>query len=650
MKNPLGAPGSTEHHQFVTHADERLRYYRVKRQQILEEILTFWDLYLCQKREFRKKGEEWRANMALPDAFANVEAKTANVVSIMLSADPVIQPEAVQDDQTDEAKSVERLLDYTYRKNQFPKFLTKLQRSRSVAGTAFFKQTWTERVHTVTLSRDPKATLAYQDRLDYIKSSDPMMAQMIPDWQTDLEAFEQWRRLFNLSDKSKGMKLGPPPADGEQKYVRYRGPLFSQLPLSSVYVDPLVDEMENQNFIVHRTVKPLSWLERNKDKFNGAAVDYAMQGWDGIVQEEEELELARKMNIVSDTSSASDPYYRQGVELREIWQPGGEVPYALVLNNKAVINKNLTEMPFIHGECAIGAARSLVVAGHFYGISDLRPSSDLFWEKRKLRNLRMDGVTLRVLPAFARLKEVGIPDMISSIAPGQMIPMSRPDGIRNLIQDNLPPEAYREPEGIDAEIGDAMGIYASTKGAPAYVGRVTGTEFQGRENRAQTRIKLDAIYLEEDLYPENRKACALYAQLGTDPLVLKIGGDPNPFIQIDRSVLIEAMEQNWRFRGPNKAINRDMTIQQFVMWVKTYGAVLQPQEMREAAKLHLDLMDIRGTSKVLSDQGNTATAASAQAAGQAANTGNEAATDAAQASQETAPQAVTPEVAQSIGG
>jgi hypothetical protein len=612
---PFDKAGQGDHAEFVKDAVERFEFYRDQREGVLRDSLEHWDLYLTKQREFRTKGEEWRANIALPDAFANVEAKVANLVSIFLGSDPVIQPEGVTDKDMDTSKDIERLLDYAYRKNAFSKWLIKMLRPRSVAGTAFFKLTWVEQTHTITLSRTAGALQKYAKTLEKIAQQPGLPAP--PDWLTEPEPFEQWRKLVNDAARA---KVPAPPLDGPQRIVTYRGPKLHVLPLSSVYLDPLVDEMSNQNFVVHRVVKTKAWLaEKTKaGLYDAEAVAFAMEGWDGRVAEDEEVDLAVKMGINTDASAAADPQYANAVELLEVWQPGTEYPYALILNRRAVINKAPAELPFLHGQIGIGATRATVIPGHFYGISDLRPPRDLFWEKRKLRNLRVDAVTLNVLPAYIRLREVGLPEMMYKIKPGALIPASRPDAISPLIRDPLPPEAYREPAEMDAGIEDSMGVFASTKGQQATIGRVTGTEFQGRENRAQIRFKLDSIFLEEDLYPINTQMLAMYAQLADDPVRIAVSGGSDPFLEINRRDLMEAMETQWRFRGPNKAIQKDMQVQQLLMWVKTFGETLLPQEMRYAARLVLDILDIRGASKLVSDDGTAAKTAKYQQAQQAA--------------------------------
>lgn len=642
----FGPPGSAEHTAFIRDVENRWTYYRDQRMPMVRDTLSFWDLYLTRRREFRAKGEEWRANLALPDAFANVEAKVANTVSIMLSADPVVQPEGVQDSDMDTAKSVERLIDYVYRKNEFPKWLTKVVRARSVAGTCFYKLTWTEKSHIVTLSADQAAIQRFQMAVQAAS----MMPGVVPapDWLTEPDAFEKWRTLVNTA---RNARIPAPPLDGPQHLIRYRGPKLHVLPLTSVYLDPLIDEIGEQNFIVHRVVKPVDWLEKRVKAglYDEKAVAYGMEGWDGRVKEDEEVELAAKLGILSDSGAAADPFYAKAVELWEVWQPGTEYPYALVLNRRACINKNPTEMPFLHGEPTIGATRGVVIPGHFYGLSDLAPPADLFWEKRKLRNLRVDRVTMNVLPAYTKLREIGLPEMMHMIRPGALIPVSRQDSVMPLIKDNMPPEAYREPADMDADIADSMGVYASTKGAPAQIGRVTGTEFQGRENRAQIRFKLDSLFLEEDLAPINRQIVAMFAQMGDDPLTVKVGGDPNPILTLDRATLMESMETQWRFRGPNKAINRDMQVQHLLMWVKTFGANLTPPETRYAARLVLDLLDVRGATKLVSEEGTSQKTMEYQQAAEAAALQQQGAITQGQLGRVNVPPTAGPGEAQAMG-
>jgi len=602
-KGPLGLPGSEEHTRFCRNAKERIDYYYQQLQYVYAQSLEHWDLYLNYRRDFRGPGEEWRANIGVPEPFSAIEASVAAVTSILTSADPLIQPEAVHDSFIDSARSVERLLDYSFRANHVNKLLTKMLRARDVQGTAFFKVMWEERAHEIYVSYSEAALLKYNEYIATLLGDQPGLTPT-PDWQRDPEAFEAWRQLVN---QSKRARVPAPPLTGKRRLVRYRGPVFYELPMYSVQLDPFVDEMANQSFVAHRVVKPRAWLEQQvrNGVYDAAAVSYALAGWDGRVMLQEEEELTRKMGLSS--SGMDDPQYRNSVVLHEVWQPGTEVPYAVVLNEKAVINRDPYHLPTWDGECSLIALRSLVVPGYFHGMSKLAEPRSLFEELNKLRNLRLDGATLNTLPVYTRLREVGIPDMLRKLQPGALIPVSRPDAISPLRREAMPPEAWREPQEIKAEIADATGYYTATKGAPAQIGRVTGTEFQGRANQAQLRVKLDAMYTEEDFVPVTRKMLTLWAQMGEDELRVRVGGQPDPFIQLNREELLEALDIDWRFRGATKAINKDMQVQQLLTFVDKFGASLKPYEARYLARLVLESLDVRGATQIVSDQGTAET-------------------------------------------
>jgi hypothetical protein len=245
----------------------------------------------------------------------------------------------------------------------------------------------------------------------------------------------------------------------------------------------------------------------------------------------------------------------------------------------------------------------VVIPGQFHGLSALQAPESLFEELNKFRNLRSDGATLNVLPVFTKLREVGLPDALRSIRPGSIIPMSRPDGIQALVKAPMPPEAYREPEEINREIDDSMQVYDSTRGAPASVGRVTGTEFQGRATQAGLRMKLDALFMEEDLLPSVQQSLSLYSQMSDEPFRVKISGQPSPFVDLSKQDFIEALDMQFRFRGATKARNLDMQVQQLTMFAEKFGANLVPGEMRLLMRLILESSDLRGASRVVSAEG-----------------------------------------------
>ena len=83
---------------------------------------------------------------------------------------------------------------------------------------------------------------------------------------------------------------------------------------------------------------------------------------------------------------------------------------------------------------------------------------ELFQELNQFRRLRMDGALLTVMPAFIKQAGLTLPQNMRAIRPGGFITLPNLNGIKPLFDHTLPPEAYREPAEIKAEIDDATGI------------------------------------------------------------------------------------------------------------------------------------------------------------------------------------------------
>lgn len=105
------------------------------------------------------------------------------------------------------------------------------------------------------------------------------------------------------------------------------------------------------------------------------------------------------------------------------------------------------------------------------------------------------------------------------------------------------------------------------------------------------------------MLPSVRQTISLWAQMGQPANVLKAGGEPNPLKDLSRSDLLEALEMDFRFRGATKAINRDMVMQQLNLFGKDYGANLLPQEIRLLMRVMLETIDIRGSGRIISEEG-----------------------------------------------
>jgi hypothetical protein len=399
--------------------------------------------------------------------------------------------------------------------------------------------------------------------------------------------------------------------------------------------------MEDQQVIMHRVLRPIEWVKEradNKDDsskpFRLSAVEAAEAGTSDNLVTQYEQHLNEVLGIES--SDVSDPKWSNYVELLEIWSPDEKYKFAVVMNRSAIINKNPFEAPNLDGRPNIFAIRNLPIEGQFFGLSDYQQPYELFKELNQFRRLRMDGSTLSTLPVFAKQAGITLPQNLRSIRPGGIVTLQNVNAIKPLYDVNMPNEAFREPQEIKEEIADATGITGATKGKDATVGRVTGTEFQGRSSQVQMRFKVDTGIVEDDLQWLPNSIIGLWKQYGDSPLRIAVAGS-DPVLDISHEELNEALTQQFVFRGPTKAEDPNMVVQQLGQIIPQFQDILQPEERRKALGMMLEALDIAGVASIITPQGQQAAMANTQQMQQIAGAEGQAALTQAQAANTQVP-------------
>lgn len=608
-----------------SYIDLMVQYEQYTRQACLaiwDKSNDWWDLFLALQEDKRDPiDESWRSNVFVPLPFTTTRTKAAQITELLGNTEPVWQVQAAREDTQwyEKSREYQRLLEYTHRMNRWRKFLYKMMTARSVQGTAFMKAVWMKRAHTVTLFANPSQLAQHEAAVQAAVSQG---APTPPDRMLAPAAFEQWRTLVNTTQR-----LGFIPAvseDGPKEIIEYEGPVFQYVPLWAMRVDPMIDEIHDQKIIIHRMVKSAQYvIDRASNDPNDPTKPYdldavmdAMQGWDGQVLEQQQRELAESLGL--NPQEGSHPLLggtlfgdqsginRTGVELYECWSPDEPYKYSIVMNRRRIINKRAEEFPLLTTTPNVFAIRNVMVPGHFFGLSDYQEPERLFQELNSFRRIRMDGATLTTLPAFVKTAGWQLSETMKKIKPGMIItvPAQAKDAITSLIKHQLPPEAYREPAEIKQEIEDATEVYNSTKGAPATIGRVTGTEYQGRAGQTLLKYKVDASLIEEELSALPSVILSMYAQMADAGRVIRtVAGDPNAMVDVSQSDLVEAINMRFRMRGATKNLNPDMEVQQLTKAMADMRDVITPAERRFGLQLIMELLDIRGYSKVLTEAG-----------------------------------------------
>jgi hypothetical protein len=274
-----------------------------------------------------------------------------------------------------------------------------------------------------------------------------------------------------------------------------------------------------------------------------------------------------------------------------------------VVLNGVVINKDPSQMPYMHGMNPIFAARNLAIGGLAHGISDYRPLESIFMENAAFRNLRIDGAKLAMIPILAKLASIGTPALLKQLKPGMMVNVPRMDAFGQLFKMTMPEGAWKEPADLQIDMDESSATYGQVRGAPATVGRVSATENSNRFNQAISRLKLCAAQVENDMDDFAFQCLALAYQYIDPDTRLKVGGPGDPYINVEQSKILEAMEQDYVFLGAVNAINREAIAQKLNEFGKNYAVNLTPIEMRQIMEDVISAIGVRNAKRIVSPEG-----------------------------------------------
>jgi hypothetical protein len=634
-------------------------YFRKQTQEFLRKTVEWWDLFLAIQEDTRDPVDEsWRSDVFVPLPFTTTRTKAAQLVEIIGNTEPVWQVEATREEGAwyEQSKHIERLLEYIHRENRWRRFLYKLATNRSVQGTVFFKTIYSRRAHRYDFFPTDEDQANFQEALDRAVS---LGAPKPPDFLKDPDDFEKWRS-DEVNKVGKYGMIPAPPIGGMRDTVEYEGPVFQQIPLWAISLDPFIDELRDQKAIIHTMVKPLSAILARADNKLDSPLPYiqknietAMGDWNGEILQHEQRMLAESLGL--NPMERDHPYFDRPVKIQEVWSFDEEFKYTVIMNDRAVINKRPFEHPLLTTAPNIHCLRNIVVPGHFYGLSDYQEPEKLFKELNTFRRIRMDGATLTTLPVFVKQAGVQLTEALRKLKPGMILTLPTKDAIQSLIRHTLPAEAYREPQEIKFEIDDAVEVPPPLKGAQATIGRVTGTEFTGRQQQSLMKYKVDAGMVEEELMDVPAVCLSLMAQLGPARLRKEIGGDPDALVDVTRDKLVQALGIRFRMRGATKNIDPALQIQQLNLALGSYADALTPMERRFALRLILEMLDIRGSGGILTEEGATQISSAFAARVGAENAANSASEQTSVAQGVEAPAAVQPgspegQAAQGQGG
>src|SRR3970040_1721643 len=138
------SPTAPEQLEYVNRIWDIKTAFEMQTQDIWAKTSEYWDMFLTFQQDNRDWDEKWRSNFVSSLPFSTTRTKAAHMVELLGNTEPVWPGEATRESGQwyEQARGIERLLDYTHRMNAWRKFLYKLAVSRSVQGTTWFKIVW----------------------------------------------------------------------------------------------------------------------------------------------------------------------------------------------------------------------------------------------------------------------------------------------------------------------------------------------------------------------------------------------------------------------------------------------------------------------------------------------------------------------------
>lgn len=578
---------------------ERETFDRNQLAPIYQRIVKFWRLYYADRDDPRKSWEKWRANTFIPYPYSGARTKVAAQSDILLSSDPLIQVEGIGPEDEDFAKRMEAHVSYIYAKNRWPSNLSMGLLCNIVQGTNPWEVVWVDRKRTVVFNPT-------REELDnFNEAVGAAVTAGAGDAPTNPKDFEEWRRTVNTAGTYGTVPELPVP--GPREICSYKGPAFQRVDLFSLRLDPMVEDVHDQEQIVKRVTKPWSWVEDRTGPgkmFDAAQVEKARGGPDDTKFSEYQTEIAGWLGISADNA---DPSWKNSCEILVVTRPADKhVPYALIINRKAICNNNIGTDPIGDGEHPYVFIRNAATPGHALGMSDFQQTERLYHEQNTIRDLRIDSVVLGVLPMFEKLSNVGITELQRRLQPGGIIDVQKAGALKKITSyDPGLQFAFQEIQSLKDDIDETNSTPSHVRGGSVALNRVSATEAERRFSQAIIRIKQDVLGIEEDLQPLTRKGLFLQYRFADPATMASVGGQgANPMAGYSRYDFLKALDMDFRFRSATKSLNRDLSAQQMQSFIQLASSlqVLPPTTLLKLLRRLWEGLGQKGASNIITDE------------------------------------------------
>jgi hypothetical protein len=410
-------------------------------------------------RQYRSKIENeaeypYMARLFIPYSFTSVETTIPRLMGAIFSSDPVIAVKPRIQDDVENAKTMEQLVNYQIEQMNLFNTSISLFKDACILGTFISKVDWKKE------SRQKKRIALEEVYENYDEMGNPVgqpINQPI------------------LNDKGKPITEKYDVNIYDDNYIYRVDPFWFLIDPKADPTDP-IDSAEAVIFIKETTIPKLRQMEKDGIYKNISEVEKVK----GIVEFTEGNE---RFNVVDKTAPTRlNDKHTQRVTLYEYW----EDDRVIVLAEEKVIIRDEPN-PYWHCKKPFLMARICPVQNEIYGIGLMEMVESLQHELNDTRNQRMDNIKfcLNKMWIIARNADVTLP-IISE--PGGIIISNDVDGVKDVTTGDVTQSSFVNARDIAEDIQRAHGIHDPALGKPT--ARETATGVLSLQEAANARFQM----------------------------------------------------------------------------------------------------------------------------------------------------------------
>ena len=410
------------------------------------------DAWLRYQKQYRsklanEKEYDFQARLFIPYSFSSVETVIPRIMEAIFSTDPIVAVKPYSQDDIENSKLIEKLLNYQINRMDFINSFLTLIKTCLIYGTCIAKVDW---------KKESRKVRKYQVKID-----------------------EFGNPVYDNNGQPVVEKI-------TKEFPYYDDPYIYPIDLFDFYKAPKGTTIDNSEYCIMKTQTTISRLEQMQKQ--GTYRNISMvKSLMGSTKNDDGRE--RYTNVdVADPNGIIDKHSKL-VTLYEYW----EDDRVIVLAEEKVVIRD-EENPFWHCRKPFIEGRVCPVENEFYGIGLMEMIESLQNELNDLRNLRMDNLKLAIncMYVIGRNADVDLDTLVNE--PGGVILATFVDEVVPLQTKDITPNAFTEAKIITDDIQATHGIYDYSKGQPSK-DRETATGILSLQEAANYRFKLMILML-----------------------------------------------------------------------------------------------------------------------------------------------------------